>query len=80
MIEKILLNKVVKKSLECQLFFNILTSWCYKLQGILEQPMSTTLVQIQSMAIGDKTFIIASHTTKILEDDTQDCNAINYQL
>jgi hypothetical protein len=32
------------------------------------------------MAIGDKTFIIASHTIKILEDDTQDCNAIDYQL
>jgi len=32
------------------------------------------------MAIGDKTFIIASDTIEILEDDTQDCNAIDYQL
>jgi hypothetical protein len=56
MIEEILLNKVITNSLECQFFSNISTSWYYNMQGIQEQPMSTTLVQNITNDNGEQNF------------------------
>jgi hypothetical protein len=45
MIKKSSFSKVVKSSMECELFLNVLTCWYEKLQNIHKQPMSTTIVQ-----------------------------------
>jgi hypothetical protein len=39
--------------------------------------MSLTLIQTQPLTIQDETFTTTSHTTYILRDGTQDCNAMD---